>query len=741
MRNLLLYILFLGSISAYTQNQKLFIKAGDDRMQAGDYYGATLHYRSAMNYDSTNIDLMYKLAESYRLYNQYPEAEYYYQKIYDKEYGKLYPKGVFWLATMQKYNGKYREAIKTWKKVNSLYSRDKKNYEYLKSKQEIRSCTFAFRNEKREDENAEVINFFSVNTINAEMAPLKTADGFYFTSLRGEMNESLEVNAKDYRHSAMHYNGETTLKLDTIINKPGTHNGNFSFTSDFSRVYFSRCNDDYQCKILTSTRIANSWTQPEELNSEINVAGYNTTQPHWTEASGKEYLFFVSDRTGGQGMLDIWYSELKDYKTGMRATNAGKLVNSPDNEISPFYDTEKAALYFSSTWHEGFGGFDIFKSEGEIGNFSQPENLMKPINSQWNDYYFTPADSNSSYLASNRTGALFSKGPHCCNDIWKIQYPYTEPPKPLITNLEDLNRYLPVTLFFHNDEPNPRTTDTVTKLNYLTTYDAYRKLIPTYRAEYAKGLNEEAAVEAEMDIVDFFEDRVEKGVKDLTLFTSLLVEELEKGQHIELTIKGFASPLAKTDYNVKLTGRRISSLINYLNEYEGGRFKPYIDGTAENGGKLTFVRIPFGEYTANELISDNPNDQKNSIYSRAAASERKIEVQSVQQAARDSLYAEIKASKEVHDLGKLKPGEIVKHSFTITNGGNAPMQIAKVVPVCDCIKILNYPTKELKAGESASVEVEFNTTGLNAKQVHSVTIVANAFPRTKRLVITAEIME
>jgi uncharacterized cupredoxin-like copper-binding protein len=153
------------------------------------------------------------------------------------------------------------------------------------------------------------------------------------------------------------------------------------------------------------------------------------------------------------------------------------------------------------------------------------------------------------------------------------------------------------------------------------------------------------------------------------------------------------------------------------------------------------VRIPFGEYTANELISDNPNDQKNSIYSRAAASERKIEVQSVQQAARDSLYAEIKANKEVHDFGKLKPGEVVKHSFTITNDGNAPMQIAKVVPVCECVKILNYPTKELKPGESATVEVEFNTSGLSAKQVHSLTIVANAFPRTKRLVITAEILE
>lgn len=140
----IIFLLFIPL--GFGQTQKQYLKAGDERMQAGDFYGATLHYRSAMNYDSTNVELLYKLAEAYRLYNQYEEAERYYQRIYERDYGKLYPKGVFWLATMQKYNGNYREALKTWKKVSSLYNRDKKSYEYLKAKQEIRSCTFASRN-------------------------------------------------------------------------------------------------------------------------------------------------------------------------------------------------------------------------------------------------------------------------------------------------------------------------------------------------------------------------------------------------------------------------------------------------------------------------------------------------------------------------------------------------------------------------------------------------------------------
>src|SRR5690606_14374971 len=121
------------------------------------------------------------------------------------------------------------------------------------------------------------------------------------------------------------------------------------------------------------------------------------------------------------------------------------------------------------------------------------------------------------------------------------------------------------------------------------------------------------------DIDDFFTQYVDQGVLDLQEFTRLLLIELDKGYDIEVTIKGFASPLAKTDYNVNLTKRRISSLLNYLRAYGNGEFIPYLDHTAANGGSLTFIHIPFGEYTADTTISDNVNDQKNSVYSRRAA--------------------------------------------------------------------------------------------------------------------------
>jgi hypothetical protein len=148
------------------------------------------------------------------------------------------------------------------------------------------------------------------------------------------------------------------------------------------------------------------------------------------------------------------------------------------------------------------------------------------------------------------------------------------------------------------------------------------------------------------------------------------LEELKKGAKINITVKGFASPLAKTDYNVNLTKRRISSLVNYLMHYDNGVFKPYLTNTAPNGGKVIFTQVPFGEYTANKLTSDNFHDQKNSVYSRSAAIERKIEIQSVDYLTEDSLAFITSVSPRFIDLQAIKQGASFSKTITISNKSN-----------------------------------------------------------------------
>ena len=97
---------------------------------------------------------------------------------------------------------------------------------------------------------------------------------------------------------------------------------------------------------------------------------------------------------------------------------------------------------------------------------------------------------------------------------------------------------------------------------------------------------------------------------------------LKEGEKVNLTLKGYCSPLASTSYNVNLAKRRLSSLVNYFNAYQDGALKNYL--ADENKVKIIIEEV--GELKASQLVSDNPNDATNAVYSRAAALERKIQI-------------------------------------------------------------------------------------------------------------------
>lgn len=753
-----IFVLLWGLGSAQTLQQ--LVKFADENARYGDYYGASLYYEKAMRLDSSDIELLWKYAESLRLYNNYAKAEYYYEKVFKREEGLKYPESQFHWAMMQKQNGHYKEAGENFKAVNKRFSRDKKSYYFLKSKKEIQSCKFAEAQSKLKDTTGfRIYNAGkNINTYDSDFGAFQSDSSIVYSSMRppaekndqeiyhGESYVDFEKHNKFY-HVRLFESTGTPAKPNVgrvvtgALNDSPVHTGNGCYSSDGKRFYYTECDSIARCKIVVSYLTKNGWTKGKALGEDINEKGYTSTHPSIANINGKEFLFFSSNKPDGIGRMDIWYCEiLNNGEKNGKVKNAGRIINSIDDEVTPFYDSYEQALYFSSSWHEGFGGLDIFKITGEPGNFGQPINMGAPINTYCNDLYFYKDKKNEyALLTSNRVGSMYKKSPTCCNDIYVVEYPKKQEVvyKPY-ENLEELNRHLPVTLYFHNDEPVPKSLDTTTKLNYMTTYDEYIKLIDKYREEYSKGLGADKAAVAKKDIENFFSDYVDKGVSDLEIFTKLLLEELKKGYQIELTIKGFASPLAKTDYNVHLTKRRISSLINYLREYNGGEFQPYLNGTAPNGGRLFFVKIPFGEYTAASEVSDDYYDQKNSVYNRKAALERKIEIQTVQRANKDSVVAEIRVDKESFDFGAVKKGDVLHHKFKVKNTGSGVLRIENIIAYCDCTKGKASVT-EIKPGETAEIDVELNTANLDGKQVRSVTVVTNGFPPNKRLVITAEV--
>lgn len=729
----------------YTQ----YVSFADEKMEEGDYYYAIVYYDKAMEVDSNSVEILWKYAEANRLYKDYVKAEYYYQKVYDKEQAKIYPYSIFWLATMQQYNGKYKEAANSWKLSKKAFKRQRREYPYKKSLQGFRANLWAKKAvidttdyivEKLPD---------NINSYDTELSPYVYDNTLYLSSLKADsINGNEEVFTTDYSIQVFQseiQNDSTYGMVEKVddIYLSGFNAANVSVSPDGKRIYFSRCNSDYQCKIFVGRIEEGKITDIDSLGEVINEPNANTTMPNVTQIEGQEVLFFCSNREGTNGGLDIWYSTIKNGNQYSKARNLGRRINSIEDDITPFYDTLDNRLYFSSSWHPGFGGYDVFylQKMDEVIGFEAPVNMGLTINSSQNDTYFIrDFKRNRYYFSSNRVGTNSLKTPTCCNDIFVAYLPQIKEPESPFASLDDLNKRLPVTLYFHNDEPNPRTRDTTTDLTYMQSYEAYIELIPTYKKEYSKGLSGDEAEEAREDIEDFFVEYVQQGVSDLYEFIRLLLIELDKGYQIEVTVKGFASPLAKTDYNVNLTKRRINSLINYLYAYGHGEFVPYLDHTATNGGTLSFVQIPFGEYTANTLISDNVNDTKNSVYSRKAALERKIEIQSVSLVTQDSSYAEMKFDREVYDFGATQSGQILTYTFHFTNTGTELLQISDIIPSSDAINA-TCTKMELQAGESAEISITLDTSMLKGLVHQSVVIHSNIKGKTKEISVTTEVSQ
>jgi len=272
-----------------------------------------------------------------------------------------------------------------------------------------------------------------LNSAYSDFAPVRKGDTLIFASLAADTVAEISAVVPNTRHVRLYMSYKeqnewaVPVRVSGAIDHEFMSTANAVFSSDNRRMYFTRCQNVgsvRHCQIYMS-RIENGrYTRPLKL-SLVNAKGYTSTQPHVADVHmGKikrEALFFASDRKGGRGGMDIWYSVLdKDGKPG-KPVNAGKHINSVRDEITPFYDEELQHLYFSSNFHSGFGGYDVFRVEGDLKNQSAPVNLGATVNSSADDTYLRIYDDRRGYMVSNRVGGLALMSPTCCDDIYEVQ--------------------------------------------------------------------------------------------------------------------------------------------------------------------------------------------------------------------------------------------------------------------------------------------------------------------------------
>ena len=185
--------------------------------------------------------------------------------------------------------------------------------------------------------------------------------------------------------------------------------------------------------------------------------------------------------------------------------------------------------------------------------------------------------------------------------------------------MEEIKKDLmkPITLYFENDRPDPRTKQETTNTEYMGLYNNYMAAKSNYVTSAGKGLAGAQKTNAENAVESFFNDSIQTGYDRLVKMTNFIVEALKDGHQVEFTISGFASPLSSSDYNKHLSARRIESVLNYMKQAHGGFLAPYINGSKPG---LTIHKVPEGQ--VNHSFSTTA--VRETVYGLQAAKDRKI---------------------------------------------------------------------------------------------------------------------
>ncbi|HRX10971.1 MAG TPA: OmpA family protein [Draconibacterium sp.] len=156
-------------------------------------------------------------------------------------------------------------------------------------------------------------------------------------------------------------------------------------------LFFSACNRPDgmgDCDIYFLRFEDGKWGNPLNAGTLVNSSQWEGQPTFSTES---RFLYFSSDRTGGNGKKDIWRAELTGFSDDGQPQwkapeNLGSIINTPGNEISPFMYDDKHYFFFASDGHPGMGGMDLFAADADNqGNLLNLRNLGYPINTHYDD--------------------------------------------------------------------------------------------------------------------------------------------------------------------------------------------------------------------------------------------------------------------------------------------------------------------------------------------------------------------
>jgi OmpA-OmpF porin, OOP family len=428
---------FFGKVYGNTKSdttkkvQREYLQKASKSYRNKDVYKAIYYYQSYLDKGGKKEKPLFRLGTLYYLTRDYAKAEIVFNKIINIK-GKKNPKAYYYNGIVCMNLEKYVESIKHFEEFRKRFKvkKDKEKFRQLANNY-IESSIWAVAH-KDSVLNITITNLGpGVNKPHIEFSPFPISENsILFGSYVEDSLDRDHSIRKIYTAQKVNNRWETTGEFDKTINSPFYNTGNAVMTSDGKKIYFTRCHENWKkemiCEIFSSQLQDNIWTVPERLPYPVNDENYTTTQPTLGKnlRNDAEILYFVSDRPGGKGGLDIWFTQYDKHTNGFQEPrNAGNKINTSADECCPFYDQTNRTLYFGSKGMKGFGGYDIYKTTGSNRTWNDITMLPKPINSSFDDMYYTTIKNGEEGLfTSNRPGSGTLSDGSCCDDIFSFRY-------------------------------------------------------------------------------------------------------------------------------------------------------------------------------------------------------------------------------------------------------------------------------------------------------------------------------
>ncbi len=396
------------------EDREARIKIADSYVKLRDSKNAMEHFSILANEPDATVKILWDYAQVLAQEKMYEESVYWYERILEIEpFNEGAKKFIEFYKTVDfnesLHQVKYLHAVNSWQtdfapvlyKGGLLFCSGR-------TKQHVVRNTFGY-------DNSAFLKWYFVNDtssikndVNTEIDKTKyyvsrdkhhNDDYTRYTSNDGAIPASY---GKTFLFDSLKYNCSSKVKVEQIAaDQNKSHLGPITIHPFENMLVFTANDPKTGYLVLYSAKIENDFSFNNIKKLDFNVAGFSSGQPVFSK-DGKQ-LYFTSNRPGGSGGTDIYFV---NYDNGYFGQSINlESVNTCGDESFPFID-ETGNLYFSSNFHPGYGGLDIFFAELRDTKAISIKNIGLPINSNKDDFGIVSTRNGEGYFSSNRKRGL-----------------------------------------------------------------------------------------------------------------------------------------------------------------------------------------------------------------------------------------------------------------------------------------------------------------------------------------------